>query len=130
MTSKNKKKKKLSLPSSGDPILDALREKILNNPNYIGVSSLAKKFKIIDDDRSGSLNFAEFRKGVKECRLEISDMQVKHLFNIFDKDDNGLVSYEEFWWAQDVSERRKYMVGSFRCWTRTSPALSTWKTSR
>ena len=23
-------------------------------------------------------------------------MQVKHLFNIFDKDDNGLVSYEEF----------------------------------
>ena len=112
-TSKKKKKKRMVLPSSGDPILDALREKIMNNPNYIGVTSLAKKFKIMDDDRSGSLNLVEFRKGVKECRLEISDMQVKHLFNIFDKDDSGTVSYEEFLVGIRgmLSERRKYMVG-------------------
>jgi Ca2+-binding EF-hand superfamily protein len=114
MTSKKKgDQKKNALPSSGDPILDALRDKILNNPNFIGVSSLARKFKIMDDDRSGALNFTEFRKGVKECRLEVSDMQIKHLFNIFDKDDNGTVTYEEFLVGIRgfLSERRKYMVG-------------------
>lgn len=108
-----KKDTKKTLESSGDPIVDALREKILNNPNYIGISSLAKKFKIMDDDRSGSLNFTEFRKGIRECRLDLTEPQLRHLFVTFDKDDSGTIEYEEFLVGLrgQLSERRKYVVG-------------------
>ncbi len=83
-----------ALPPSGDPVLDACREKLLARAK--NVQGLAKRFKIMDDDRSGTLDFNEFRKGIKECQVGITDMQIKHLFHIFDKNDNGSVSYEEF----------------------------------
>jgi Ca2+-binding EF-hand superfamily protein len=57
---------------------------------------MARRFKIMDDDRSGSLSFTEFRKGLKECQVGITEMQIKHIFNLFDRDDNDSVGYEEF----------------------------------
>lgn len=54
------------LPSSGDPILDNLREQ-LRRRGASGILGLAKKFRIMDDDNSGSLDMAEFEKAMKEC---------------------------------------------------------------
>ena len=107
-----KGQKKNNLIPSGDPILDMLREKIILNPNFIGLSSLAKKFIIIDSDKSGFMSYNEFRKGCKLCQLELTERQLKHLFRIFDKDNSGEISYDEFLVGVrgEMNERRKQMV--------------------
>ena len=38
-----------------------------------GIIGLGRKFRIMDDDGSKSLNRAEFNKAMKECNLSLSD---------------------------------------------------------
>jgi hypothetical protein len=69
--------------SSGDPILDNLRLQ-LSSRGASGLIGLSKKFRIIDDDGSGTLNYEEFRKGMKECGLtELTERALRHLFLYF-----------------------------------------------
>jgi Ca2+-binding EF-hand superfamily protein len=44
---------------------------------------LQRKFKIMDDDGSKSLNMAEFKKAMKETVPEFTDSDVTTLFRIF-----------------------------------------------
>eukprot|EP01038_Epipyxis_sp_PR26KG_P014144 gene14144-18982_t len=84
------------IESSGDPVLDSLRSQ-LKLRGGMGILGLAKKFKILDDDDSGSLNYEEFRKGMKECEvIDLTERSIRHLFSYFDKDDSGSISYDEF----------------------------------
>ena len=71
------------LPSSGDPILDSLRIQ-LRKHGAAGIAGLARKFRIMDDDQSGTLCMAEFVKGMKECKVaDLSEKALKHLFLYF-----------------------------------------------
>jgi Ca2+-binding EF-hand superfamily protein len=125
------------LESSGDPVLDNLRAE-LKSHGAIGISGLARKFRIMDDDGSGTLDFSEFRKGIKECGLTtLSEKAMKHLFLYFgkfsvfffvlslcslfssisssfltDRDDSGNISYDEFLVGIRgvMNERRKSLV--------------------
>jgi Ca2+-binding EF-hand superfamily protein len=100
------------LDSSGDPVLDELRQQ-LKSKGALGISGLARKFRIMDDDGSGNLNYQEFRKGIKECGLTtLTEKQIKHLFLYFDQDDSGTISYDEFLVGVRgvMNERRKEMV--------------------
>jgi Ca2+-binding EF-hand superfamily protein len=36
-----------------------------------GIIGLQKQFKIMDDDRSGDLDMYEFKKGVKDFRVQV-----------------------------------------------------------
>ncbi len=78
-------KKKVQMESSGDPILDSLRNQ-LRSRGASGIAGLARKFKIMDDDGSGTLCLDEFRKGMRECEVvDLSDKAVCHLFRYFGK---------------------------------------------
>ena len=80
-----KKKEEVALASSGDPVLDHLRQE-LKNHGALGIAGLARKFRIMDDDSSGTLSVDEFRKGIKECGLtSITEKQIRHLFLYFGK---------------------------------------------
>lgn len=69
--------------ASGDPILDSLRAQ-LHARGASGIQGLARKFKILDDDGSGTLNVDEFRKGMRECAIcDLSDKALNHLFRYF-----------------------------------------------
>jgi Ca2+-binding EF-hand superfamily protein len=61
-----------------------------------GIQGIGKKFKIADDDRSGSLNRAEFEKAMHDFRIGLSKEEVKRAFDKFDRDGSGDISYEEF----------------------------------
>ena len=61
-----------------------------------GISSISRKFKIADDDRSGNLDNEEFKKAMHDFRIGMNDKQVGTMFKIFDRDGSGSISYEEF----------------------------------
>jgi hypothetical protein len=94
-----------SVESSGDPILDKLKSQ-LKAFGANGILGLSRKFRIMvsyisslsyafipllftpaikDDDNSGTINFDEFCKGLRECRLELSAREQSYLFKYFDK---------------------------------------------
>lgn len=57
---------------------------------------MQRVFKIMDDDRSKSLSFEEFRKGIKDFRIEIPEESIKIVYNAFDINRDGSISYDEF----------------------------------
>jgi len=61
-----------------------------------GIIGLQKQFKIMDDDRSMDLDQYEFKKAIKDFRVGVSDRDTERLFNIFDRDRSGKISYDEF----------------------------------
>ena len=61
-----------------------------------GIFGLARKFRIMDDDESASLNQAEFRKGIMELGLGMNDDDIRLLFKYFDTDGGGTIDYNEF----------------------------------
>jgi hypothetical protein len=68
-----------------------------------GIFGLARKFKIADDDGSGTLELAEFDKVIAEHDLKWSPAQIKAVFDTFDTNKSGGIDYNEF------------LVGEFIC---------------
>ena len=50
----------------------------------------------MDDDNSKTLDISEFTKGISEHTLDWSPAQVKQIFDLFDTEKNGQISYDEF----------------------------------
>jgi len=61
-----------------------------------GIASLARVFKIMDDDGSKALSLSEFKKGLADYKSDIPENDVRILFNSFDKNGDGQLSYDEF----------------------------------
>ncbi|CAG5131809.1 unnamed protein product [Candidula unifasciata] len=62
-----------------------------------GIKGLARTFKIMDDDESRTLDKKEFAKGIHDYGLvEFDKAQIDELFQIFDKDNNGHIDFDEF----------------------------------
>lgn len=61
-----------------------------------GIFGLARKFRIIDDDGSGELDFNEFKKAIHEHSMEWTDTQLHQVFDYFDADGSKTISFDEF----------------------------------
>jgi hypothetical protein len=61
-----------------------------------GIIGLSRKFRILDDDNSKSLSMSEFKKGIRECGLSLSELELHELFTTFDQDRSGSIDYDEF----------------------------------
>lgn len=77
----------------------ALRDRLaqaLANRGTRSIFTLGKSFKIMDDDNSHALNFAEFCKGMRDFRAPLNDAEMATLFKYFDRDGSGQMDYDEF----------------------------------
>jgi Ca2+-binding EF-hand superfamily protein len=61
-----------------------------------GIVALQRRFKIMDDNNSGSINMSEFKKAMRECSINLSDEDCRLLFSFFDTDGSGELNFEEF----------------------------------
>ena len=74
--------------------------------------SLARQFKIIDENGNKTIDFSEFSKGVKNAGLKVPPEALEELFQSFDYDNSGAISYDEFMVKilGDMNERRIAVV--------------------
>jgi Ca2+-binding EF-hand superfamily protein len=79
----------------GDDVMLIFRDKLAARGTR-GIMGIRRSFKICDDDNSGTINFQEFKKLIKDYRIELNDDQIKKLFGIFDRDGSGILEYDEF----------------------------------
>lgn len=76
-------------------LLNLFRDK-LRQRGMRGMIGLQRVFDMMDDDKSGSLTQREFWKACKDFKLGISEENVPILFNAFDTNGDGTMSYQEF----------------------------------
>ena len=74
--------------------------------------TLARQFKIIDENGNKTIDFGEFCKAMKNAGLDIPEDVLQELFNDFDYDDSGFISYDEFMvkLLGNMNERREAVV--------------------
>lgn len=50
----------------------------------------------MDDNRSQTLDFEEFKKAARDYRFDLNEREVELAFKAFDRQNNGCIDYEEF----------------------------------
>ena len=94
-----------------DNILQKIRSKLASR-GVRGICSIARNFRIIDDNNSQSLDMNEFRKAAKDFRFGLSEQEVEKAFLAFDRDNTGIIDYDEFFrkLRGNMSDFRKRLV--------------------
>ncbi|EMP31805.1 LMBR1 domain-containing protein 2 [Chelonia mydas] len=85
---------KRNLAKTTDPI-ERLRLQCLARGSA-GIKGLGRVFQIMDDDKSRTLDFKEFLKGLNDYAVMMDKEEAQELFRIFDKDGNGTIDFDEF----------------------------------
>ena len=91
---KEEKKENLKL-NNPDEILNLMKEK-LNERGVQGICSIARNFRIIDENNSQTIDFNEFKQVCNMYNFGLDDPQLKIIFNNFDLENTGEIDYDEF----------------------------------
>ena len=75
--------------------LENIRDKIKAR-GARGIIGLGKVFRIMDDNNSKSLDRNEFRKALRDFKIDVEDEHVNIVFNAFDLNRDGSIDYDEF----------------------------------
>lgn len=57
----------------------------------------------MDDDQNRTLDFNEFKKGIRDYGLYLEPKELQEMFSAFDKDGSGVIDFDEFLLALRVS---------------------------
>jgi Ca2+-binding EF-hand superfamily protein len=100
-------------PSPGLKLIISRLKTVLKDRGGGGFASLQRTFRIMDDDGSKSLSMAEFKKAMRDIRMvDLSDADLRMLFEHFDADHSGSIDVEEFIQGvrDPLTERRLKLV--------------------
>ena len=97
--------------NEGEIILEKIRKK-LSARGVRGITSIAKNFRLIDEDNSQTIDYNEFKKASKDFRFDLTENEIQIAFSLFDKNKNGVIDYDEFIRIirGEMNENRKKIV--------------------
>ena len=78
-----------------ETILNIIREK-LSQRGVQGICSMARNFRIVDENNTQTIDFNEFKKACKNFNFGLDDNQMRIAFVAFDRDNTGEIDYDEF----------------------------------
>lgn len=87
-----------------NPILLKFREACLKR-GQAGIKGIAILWANLDDDKSRTLTFDEFQKGIINHNIVMTKDESLQLFKLFDKNNSGNIDFEEFITALRVSQK-------------------------
>jgi Ca2+-binding EF-hand superfamily protein len=76
-------------------VLEKVRVTI-NERGHHAIRGLGRSFRIMDDGGDGMLDREDFRFGLADYGVHLSDSEFDMVMNIFDGDKDGFVSFDEF----------------------------------
>ena len=100
----------LNQPSIGK-ILNQIRDKLVAR-GIKGVCSIAKYFRIVDENNTQTIDFEEFKKCCQQFQFNLNENEIKIAFTSFDRDNTGEIDYDEFLRTirGDMNDFRKNLV--------------------
>jgi len=93
-SSSNKKPPPTASPLCRE-LLERVRQAVVTRSGG-DFSGLSRSLRILDKNRSASLDGAEVRIGLKNCGVDLSDAEIASLFTFFDRNGDGSISVTEF----------------------------------
>mmetsp|Transcript_18652 Transcript_18652/g.19297 ORF Transcript_18652/g.19297 Transcript_18652/m.19297 type:complete len:285 (+) Transcript_18652:1-855(+) len=94
-TSSNPNQQVLKVGKGGSSSMLKFREACARR-GVRGIMSLRRSFHIADDNNDQTIDMNEFSKLIHDYRIPVETKDIKALFNEFDMDKNGTISYDEF----------------------------------
>lgn len=76
-------------------IIARIKERLVSR-GIRGITTIGRSFRIMDDNRSQTLDINEFKKAANDYRFGLNDEEVELAFKAFDRKDTGVIDYEEF----------------------------------
>ncbi|CAM9827500.1 unnamed protein product, partial [Hapterophycus canaliculatus] len=100
-----------AVPSDLTSLLLGLKTS-LKAQGVTGMFTLARRFRLSDDDDSGSISFHEFQVCMRDAHMGWTEDELKNVFEHFDSDRSGTIDYDEFLFAVrgELNERRSQVV--------------------
>eukprot|EP00993_Chasmostoma_nieuportense_P002616 NODE_3397_length_975_cov_63.614387_g3250_i0.p1 GENE.NODE_3397_length_975_cov_63.614387_g3250_i0~~NODE_3397_length_975_cov_63.614387_g3250_i0.p1 ORF type:complete len:313 (-),score=92.93 NODE_3397_length_975_cov_63.614387_g3250_i0:36-893(-) len=87
---------KPTLPSTGVPIVDRVREMILEKGGRAGFRAIIRILRIMDDNGNRQLDPQEFEDGLNAYGLSPTKQEMQQIMEYFDRDRSGQISVTEF----------------------------------
>ncbi|XP_064625667.1 calcyphosin-like protein isoform X1 [Lineus longissimus] len=77
-----------------------------------GIKGIGIKFRIMDDNGDKALDFSEFKKGLTECKVDMTNQEMQECFDKVDKDHSGSIDFDEFLQSlrPPMSQARKSII--------------------
>ncbi|NWR94464.1 CAPSL protein, partial [Furnarius figulus] len=116
---------KRKLGETTDPI-EKLRLQCLAKGSA-GIRGLSRVFRIMDHNKTKTIDFNEFMKGLNYYGIVIDKEEAREIFLIFDKDGSGKIDFTEFLATlrPPMSNARKQVVMAFHKLDKTGDGVIT-----
>lgn len=84
-----------AIPKYQQILIERFRAKMVQRGNG-SLIGLARSFKIMDDNNSGTLDQYEFTKAINDLGVDINPKDIDGLFKSFDINGDGVINFNEF----------------------------------
>ena len=83
-------------PTTVDPIITTIHAKVLEQLGAEGFKAIGRAFRLMDLDGDKKLSPEELRMGFGDCGIDLSNSDIRRLFTLADRNNDGVIDLKEF----------------------------------